>query len=134
MSGVGYAPASAAVSTRFAAAQKASGGLLASGSVKGLVLGGRDVGGVGVYAVKPGPAKSTTFQRQYVVQLVNAVAGSTSSPRFVRAGDQVLATSTGAKAVAGWFEGGKVVVVYRSAGAPDLTALAVAVHRATNGR
>jgi hypothetical protein len=128
--GVGYTAAPADVRSRFARIPKASGGLVSSSSVRGLTVGGREVGGVGVYSVEPGPAKSVTFQRQYVVQLVDALAGSTAAPRFVQADRQVLATSTGGAAVAGWFEGGKVVLVYRSGSSPDLTALALGVRKA----
>lgn len=128
--GIGYTAAPADVRTRFTRVSKASGGLLTSGSVRGLRVGGRDVGGVGVYSVEAGPAKSATFQRQYVVQLVDALAGSTAAPRFVQAGGQVLATSTAGAAVAGWFQGDKVVLVYRRAASPDLSALALGVRQA----
>jgi hypothetical protein len=129
--GVAYGPASAEDRARFAPVIKASGGLLASASVQTLSVGGRDVGGVAVYDAKPGLAKSPMFQDQYVVQLVNALTGSSSSPRFVRADGHVLALSTvPAGAVAGWFQGNKVVLLYRQGAAPDVTGLALAVRAA----
>ena len=82
---------------------------------------------MGVYGIKSGMAKSTLFQQQYVVQLINAVTGSKTSPRFVRADGAVMALSNGPVAVAGWFKGGQVVLVYRQAKAPDLAALATGV-------
>ena len=88
-----------------------------------------------VYSTKPGLAKSPMFQDQYVVQLINAVTGSSSAPRFVRAGGQVLALSAGpAGAVAGWFQGDKVLLLYRQGRTPDLTGLALAVRAAPPGR
>jgi hypothetical protein len=135
VAGVGYGPASSADRARFAPAVEASGGVLASASVQTLTVGGQDVGGVVVYGTKPGLAKSPMFQDQYVVQLINAVTHSSSSPRFVRAKGQVMALSTGsAGAVAGWFQGTKVLLVYRHGRTPDLTGLALAVHAAPPGR
>jgi hypothetical protein len=125
-----YGPASAADRTRFAPALKVSGGLLVSSSVHTLAVAGSDVGGVAVYATKPGATKSTTFQDQYVVQLVNAVAGPKASPRFFRAGSQVIALSTHGVPVAGWFHGDRLTLVYRTGSAPDLAVLALGV-RAT---
>jgi hypothetical protein len=133
VAGVAYGPASATVAARFAPVQKASGGMLVSSSVRTLTVGGKDVGGVAVYGVKPGAAKSPIFQDQYVVQLVNSIAGATSPPRFVRAGGQVLALSTGPTAVAGWFQGDRVVLVHRQGAAPDLAGLALGVRAAPPG-
>jgi hypothetical protein len=130
VSQISYAPGSATDTARFKAVHKASAGLLVSSSVKSLNVAGRDVGSVAVYGTKPGLAKSTMFQDQYVVQLINAVAGVKSSPAFVRAHGQVIALSTGKVAVAGWFDGSKVVLLYRAGTTPDLAALAVSV-RAT---
>ena len=127
LGGIGYGPASTKDRERFAPARKASGGLLVSSSVKTLTVSGRDVGGVAVYSTKPGVAKGAVFQDQYVVQLINAVTGSKSAPRFVKADGQVMALSTGGPAVAGWFEGDRVVLVYRQAKTPDLAALAFGV-------
>jgi hypothetical protein len=134
VTGVSYAPPSVAARARFAPVLKASGGVLSSSSVKTLKVSGGDVGGVAVYGTKPGLAKSQTFQDQYVVQLINAVAGQHSSPRFVRANGQVMALSTGPSAVAGWFEGDHVVLVYRAGPTPDLAALALGVRNAPSGR
>ena len=128
LGGIAYGPPSAKDRQRFAPAREASGGLLVSSSVKTLTVSGRDVGGVAVYTTKKGVAKSPVFQDQYVVQLINAVTGSKSAPRFVKADGQVMALSTGSKAVAGWFEGNQVVLVYRQAKTPDLAALAFGVH------
>lgn len=128
VAGLAYGAASAADRARFAAALKVSGGLLVSKSVHTLAVGGSDVGGVAVYATKAGATKSTTFQDQYVVQLVNAVTRSSSEPRFVKVGSQVMALSTGQKAVAGWVSGDRVVLVIRQGGRPDLAALAAAVN------
>ena len=124
---IGYGPASAKDRERFAPARKASGGLLVSSSVKTLMVSGRDVGGVAVYSTKKGLAKSPVFQDQYVVQLINAVTGSKSAPRFVKADGQVMALSTSGAAVAGWFQGDDVVLVYRAAKTPDLADLAFGV-------
>jgi len=127
VAGLAYGAASAADRARFAAALKVSGGLLVSKSVHTLAVGGSDVGGVAVYATKAGATKSTTFQDQYVVQLVNAVAGPKASPRFFRAGSQVMALSTHGVPVAGWFQGDRLTLVYRTGSAPDLAVLAVGV-------
>ena len=97
-------------------------------------MAGDDVGGVASYAVKPGLSASPTFQDQYVVQLVNAVAGHGAPPRFVRADGHVMALSTGPAAVAGWFEGTHVVLLYRQAPSPDLAALALSVRNTPTGR
>lgn len=128
--GLAYGPASAADRARFAPALTVSGGLLVSSSLHTLAVGGSDVGGVAVYATKGGATKSTTFQDQYVVQLVNAVAGPKASPRFFRAGSQVIALSTHGVPVAGWFQGDRLTLVYRTGSAPDLAVLAAGV-RAT---
>ena len=125
---VGYGPASAGDTARLAAVTKASAGLLTSSAVRTLTVDGQDVGGVGVFGVKPGAAKSPTFRDQYVLQLVDAVGGGRSPARFVRAGGQVIALSTGSTPVAGWFQGDRVVLVYRQGSTPDLAALAVGVH------
>jgi hypothetical protein len=124
---IGYGLASATDRARFARALKASGGLVVSKSVSTLTVSGRDVGGVAVYSTKKSLAKSPVFQDQYVVQLINAVTGSKSAPRFVKADGQVMALSTGGAAVAGWFEGNRVVLVYRQAKTPDLADLAFGV-------
>jgi hypothetical protein len=101
-----------------------------SSAVSGLSVGGRNVGAVAVYGTKPGMAKSEIFQDQYVTQLINAVTKEKTSPRFVQVHGQVFALSTGSVAVAGWFEGDQVVLVYRQRPTPELAALAVGV-RAT---
>jgi len=124
---IGYGPASAEDRARFARAVKASGGLLVSKSVSTLTVSGRDVGGVAVYGTEKSLAKSPVFQDQYVVQLINAVTRSKSAPRFVKADGQVMALSTGGAAVAGWFEGNRVVLVYRQTKSPDLAGLAFGV-------
>jgi hypothetical protein len=124
---IGYGPASDIDRVHFARAVKASGGLLESKTVRTLTVSGRDVGGVAVYSTKKSLAKSPVFQDQYVVQLINAVTRSKSAPRFVKAGGQVMALSTGGTAVAGWFEGNRVVLVYRQAKTPDLADLAFGV-------
>jgi hypothetical protein len=111
----------------FARALRASGGLLVSKAVNTLTVSGRDVGGVAVYSTKKSLAKSPVFQDQYVVQLINAVTRSKSAPRFVKADGQVMALSTGGTAVAGWFEGNRVVLVYRQTKTPDLADLAFGV-------
>jgi hypothetical protein len=124
---IAYGPASAKDRARFAPARKASGGLVTSSSVRTLTVSGRDVGGVAVYGTEKGLSKSPMFQDQYVVQLINAITGSKSAPRFVRADGEVMALSTGRTAVAGWFEGNHVVLVYRQGRTPDLAALAFGV-------
>jgi hypothetical protein len=124
---IGYGPASATDRARFARALKASGGLVVSKSVSTLTVSGRDVGGVAVYSTRKSLAKSPVFQDQYVVQLINAVTRSKSAPRFVKADGQVMALSTGGAAVAGWFEGNRVVLVYRQEKTPDLADLAFSV-------
>jgi hypothetical protein len=134
LAGVSYGAASSTDRARFAAVSKASGGLLTSSSVRTLLVSGDDVGGVASFAVKPALAASPTFQDQYVVQLVNAVTGRASSPRFVRADGQVIALSSGGPAVAGWFEQNHVVLLYRQTPSPDLAALAVSVHKTPSGR
>jgi hypothetical protein len=134
LAGVSYATASRSDVARFAPVTKASGGLLVSSSVKTLKVTGDDVGGVAVYRVKPGLAKSPMFQDQYVVQLINAVAGRTARPRFVRADGHVVALSTGPMAVAGWFDGNDLVLLYRQTAIPDLAALALGVRSTPSGR
>jgi hypothetical protein len=124
---IGYGPPSAKDRARFARALKASGGLLVSKSVSTLTVSGRDVGGVAVYSTQKSLANSPVFQDQYVVQLITAVTGSKSAPRFVKAEGQVMALSTGGAAVAGWFEGNRVVLVYRQTTTPDLADLAFGV-------
>jgi hypothetical protein len=124
---VAYASPSATDSKHWAPALKTSGALVVSSSVKALTMDGEKVGTATVLRIKPGPARSETFQYQFVVQLINAVAGPSASPRFVRADGQVMALATGAKAVAGWFEGDQVILVYRQGKTPDLAALALAV-------
>jgi hypothetical protein len=105
--------------------------VLVSQAISSVSVAGRDVGAVAVYGTKPGLAKSALFQDQYVVQLINAVAGSSAAPRFVRADGAVLALSSGRTALAGWFTGDKVVLVYRQGSTPDLTALALGVRSTT---
>ena len=128
--GIGYAPASQLGRTRLAPVHMASADLLVSYSVSTLTVLGRDVGAVGVYRTKSGMTRSTIFQQQYVVQLINAVTSQKTSPRIVQVDGSVMALSTGPIAVAGWFKGDQVVLVYRNATSPDLAALATGV-RAT---
>ncbi len=130
ITGLRYGTATAADRTRFAKASKATGGLAVSTAVSSLAVSGEPVGAVAVYRTKKGLAKSAAFQDQYVVQLINAVAGAKAAPRFVRADGQVLAISTGTVAVVGWFKGDLVTLVYRQSKTPDLAALALEV-RAT---
>jgi hypothetical protein len=127
---IGYGTASAKDKQRFRAVKKASANLITSSSVSTLTVAGHDVGAVAVYSTKPGVANSTMFQDQYVVQLLNVVASSKSPPRFVRARGKVMALSTGSTAMAAWFEGDRVILVYRDSKTPDLAALAQGV-RAT---
>lgn len=124
---VTYAKASAQRVRLFAPVAKASGGLTVDGSVTTVRVGGRDVGAVAVYRLKPGRGTSPMFQDQYVVQLVNAVSAAKGEPRFVRLGDRYVTFSSGSRAVAGWFDGDRVVLLYRQAATPDLAALAAAV-------
>lgn len=124
VAGIGYGAASRLGLARLAPVHMASADLLVTYAVTGLRVGGRDVGAVGVYRTKPGMTTSALFQQQYVVQLINAVTGSRTSPRFVQMGGSVVALSTGAVAVAGWFMNGQVVLVYRNGASPDLAALA----------
>jgi hypothetical protein len=128
--GIAYGRATAADRARFAPVMKASGGFLTSSAISDLTVSGHDVGAVAVYGTKPGLAKSSQFQNQYVVQLINAVTRSKESPRFVTVRGQVFALANGSVAVAGWFEGDQVVLVFRQAKGPELAALAVGV-RAT---
>lgn len=127
VAGVGYGPASRQGLSRLAPVHMASADLLVTYAVSGLRVGGRDVGVVGVYRTKPGLTATTLFQQQYVVQLINAVTGARTSPRFVQVGGTVMALSTGAVAVAGWFRNGQVVLVYRNGTSPDLASLATGV-------
>jgi hypothetical protein len=124
---IAYGPATSADRARFAPVMKASGGFLTSSAISDLRVSGREAGAVAVYGTKPGLAKSSQFQNQYIVQLINSITKSKESPRFVKVQDQVFALSTGSVAVAGWFEGDQVVLVYRQTPTPDLTSLAVAV-------
>jgi hypothetical protein len=128
--GVSYGKATAADRTRFAKASKAAGGLAVSTTVSSLDVSGQPVGAVAVYRTKKGLANSTSFQDQYLVQLINAVAGAKATPRFVQSEGQVLAMSSGTVAVVGWFKGDLVTLVYRQAAAPDLASLALKI-RAT---
>jgi hypothetical protein len=127
VAGIGYGAASHQGLARLAPVHMASADLLVTYAVTGLRVGGRDVGTVGVYRTKPGMTTTTLFQQQYVVQLINAVTGSRTSPQFVQVGGTVMALSTGAVAVAGWFRNGQVVLVYRNGTSPDLAALATGV-------
>jgi hypothetical protein len=124
---ISYAKASAERVKLFAPAAKASGGLTIDSSVTTVRVAGKDTGALAVYSLKPGQAKSPTFQDQYVVQLVNALTRSESEPRFVRVEGQVMALSTGSKAIAAWVSGDRVVLLYRQVGKTDLAALAAAV-------
>lgn len=126
--GLEYRPATARDKARFKAVGKASAGLLTATSVQGLSMGGKDTGAVAVYRTRAGLSTSATFQDQYIVQLLNAVAGPKSLPRFVRAKGQVVALTTGGAPVAGWFDGDRVVLVYRDGRTPDLARLAAGVH------
>ncbi|WP_270886708.1 hypothetical protein [Pedococcus sp. 5OH_020] len=130
---IGYGPASAQDRSRFAAVAKASAGFLLTSTVTSLTVSGRDAGAVAVYRTKPGLTRSTMFQDQYIVQLVNAVTRAPSTPTFVRADGQVMALSTGRVAVAGWFQGDEVVLVYRQARTPALAALAAGVRSSRAG-
>lgn len=127
---VSYAKASASRMQLFSPVAKASGGLATQRSVTTVRVGGKDAGVVAVYTLKPGSSKSATFQDQYVVQLLNAVSKSSSEPRFVKVGSQVMALSTGTRSVAGWVSSNQLVLVLRQGNQPDLAALAAAV-RAT---
>ena len=124
---VSYAKASAGRMRLFTPVAKASGGLATQRSVTTVRVGGRDAGVVAVYTLKPGSSRSSTFQDQYVVQLLNAVSRSTSEPRFVKVGSQVMALSTGKTPVAGWVSSNRLVLVLRQGNQPDLAALAAAV-------
>jgi hypothetical protein len=131
---VTYAPSSGAARAHLAPVLKASGGLISSPTVKTIKVSGHEVGGVGIYRTDPGLAASPRFQDQFVAQLVNAVTGPGPSPRFVRAQGRVMALSTGPSAVAGWFEGDRVVLLYRVGRTPELAALALAVRNGRQGR
>ncbi|MDU0312991.1 hypothetical protein RKE38_04770 [Phycicoccus sp. M110.8] len=124
---VSYAKASAGRMQLFSPVAKASGGLATQRSVTTVRVGGKDAGVVAVYTLKPGSSKSTTFQDQYVVQLLNSVSRSTAEPRFVKVGSQVMALSTGQRSVAGWVSSNQLVLVLRQGSQPDLAALAAAV-------
>lgn len=124
---VSYAKASAGRMQLFSPVAKASGGLATQRSVTTVRVGGKDAGVVAVYTLKPGSSKSTTFQDQYVVQLLNSVSRSTAEPRFVKVGSQVMALSTGQRSVAGWVSSNQLVLVLRQGNQPDLAALAAAV-------
>ena len=124
---VSYAKASAGRMQLFSPVAKASGGLATQRSVTTVRVGGKDAGVVAVYTLKPGSSKSTTFQDQYVVQLLNSVSRSTAEPRFVKVGPQVMALSTGQRSVAGWVSSNQLVLVLRQGSQPDLAALAAAV-------
>jgi hypothetical protein len=124
---VSYAKASAGRMQLFNPVAKASGGLATQRSVTTVRVGGKDAGVVAVYTLKPGSSKSTTFQDQYVVQLLNSVSRSTAEPRFVKVGSQVMALSTGQRSVAGWVSSNQLVLVLRQGSQPDLAALAAAV-------
>lgn len=124
---IAYRPASAADRALFAPALRASGGLLVASSVYALSVSGQDVGSVAFYTTKAGLSQSPTFQDQYVVQLINALAGTASPPRFVRVKGQPIALSTGPAAVAGWIDGDHVVLVHRQGRTPELAALAAGV-------
>jgi hypothetical protein len=124
---VSYAKASAGRMQLFSPVAKASGGLATQRSVTTVRVGGKDAGVVAVYTLRPGASKSSTFQDQYVVQLLNAVSKSSSEPRFVKIGSQVMALSTGKTPVAGWVSSNRLVLVLRQGSQPDLAALAAAV-------
>lgn len=127
---IGYGAPSAKDKQRFAAVSKASAHVITSSAIHSLTVAGRDVGAVAVYTTKRGVAKSTTFQDQYVVQLLNAVTASKSAPRFVRTKDGVMALTTGAPAVAAWFKDDQLTLVYRDGNSPNLAALAQGVRSA----
>jgi hypothetical protein len=127
---IGYGAPSAKDKQRFAAVTKYSGGVITSSTVHSLTVGGHDVGAVAVYTTRRGLAKSTAFQDQYVVQLLNAVTASTSGARFVRTKDGVMALTSGEPAVAAWFKDDAVTFVYREGMTPNLAALAQGVRSA----
>lgn len=124
---VSYAAATSNDKGRLAPVQAASADLIDRSTVRTITVGGRSVGVVGVYTVKKSAGRSPIFQDQYVVQLINAVTGRATTPQFVKADGQVLALSTTPTAVAGWFTGDTVTLVYRQGKIPDLAALALAV-------
>jgi hypothetical protein len=125
---IGYTKATAKDKKTFAPVAEASSDLLKAPTIQTLTVSGREVGTVAVYAVKSGvAADSARFQDQFIVQLINAVAKSKSAPTFVKTDSQVMALSTGDKAVAGWFDNNRVVLVYRQDKQPDLTELALGV-------
>ena len=125
--GIAYSAASAADLGRFKKVASASADLLTTPSFSAVSVGGKDAGAVAVYGTKRGVAKSPMFQDQYIVQLVNAITGAQSAPKFVRTQGQVMALSTGRVSVAGWFKGDDVVLLYRKDGAPDLVRLATSI-------
>lgn len=134
LKGIQYAAAPAEAKAFFAPVTNASGGLVVSSKVSAVKIDGRAVGMVGVYSVKPGLSKSDMFQDQYVVQLIQAVTKSSSSPRFVRMNGRVVALSTGRVPVVGWFEADRAVLIHRQAAKPDLEDLAFSVIRQPKGR
>jgi hypothetical protein len=124
-----YAAVPAKIEAPLAAVATRSAGILVSSSFSSVLSGGRPVGTVGTYVTKPGLARSTVFQDQYLVQLIDAVAGKRPEPRFVRLDGRVVALSSGAPAVAGWFEADRVLLLLRAGTSPELAALAQGVMR-----
>ncbi|WP_406832171.1 hypothetical protein ABEG17_04920 [Pedococcus sp. KACC 23699] len=125
---IGYGTASVGDRRHFVAVTGASAGMITSSAVRTVTVNGTDVGAVAVYRIKRGAAASTTFQDQYAVQLLGAVARS--KPRFVRTRSGVMALSTGKASVAAWFKDDQLTLVYRDAGTPELAALAQGVRSA----
>ena len=131
---VSYAAASSVVTKTFAPVKGAEGGLVTRTTLHVVRLAGKPSGGVGVYAVKPGLSKSTVFQDQYVSQLMKSITKETAPPKSQRINGQVVQLSHGKIAVAGWFEGDDVVLVWREADTPNLPDLAAGVHAQRAGR
>ena len=92
--------------------------------MRSVTVGGRPVAAVGVYTVKKSAGTNPIFQDQYLVQLLNAVGGARTKPKFVRVQGTVTALSTGPVRVVGWFSGDRVTVVVPTAGQTDLVGLA----------
>ena len=120
---VGYGKPSPKDKAHFAAVSRAGAGLIKSAAVHDLTVAGRDVGAVATYQVARDAARSRTFRDQFLVQALNATTKSNGSPKFLRAGDGVVAVSHADKGAAGSFQEDRLVLVVRERGKADLAGL-----------
>ena len=88
---------------------------------------GKVVAAVARYAVPSASTTGTLFQDQYISQLVSSMAKAGIAVRFVEIDGRAVAVSSNAPAVAGWFDGGDALLLYRTGSEPSLNDLVASV-------